>query len=108
MTCCFFRCDVIIHLFEDAQKITVQDDVCDCGAQIVTVEYRSEKSKLPKEATEMTGCVFCAEAFSKLVEKHKAVFRPKSNRGGRSGRGRGRGKPRQPKDKMAQLAAYFV
>lgn len=103
------RCDIIIHLFEDAQKITVQDDVCDCGAQLVSVEYRAEKSKLPREATEMSGCVFCAEPFSKLVEKHKAVFRPRGNRGGgRPSRGRGRGKPRQPKDKMAKLAAYFV
>lgn len=104
---------MIIHLFDDAQKILVQDDVCDCGAQLVLVEYRAEKSKLPKEATEMTGCVFCSEGFSKLVEKHKAVFNRPANKpggkpGGKSGRGRSRGKPRQPKDKMAQLAAYFV
>lgn len=101
---------MIIHLFEDAHKITVQDEVCECGAQQVNIEYRPEKTKLPKDATEMAGCVFCSEAFSKLVEKHKAVFRPRGNQrgGGRPGRGRGRGKARQPKDKMAQLAAYFV
>lgn len=60
----------------------------------------------------MTGCIFCSESFSKLVEKHKAVANRPVGRpnkpGGKGGRGRGRGKPRQPKDKMAQLAAYFV
>lgn len=34
------RCDVIIHLFENAHKVTVDTDVCDCGAQLVTVEYK--------------------------------------------------------------------
>lgn len=35
------RCDVIIHLFENAHKVMVEaDDVCDCGAQLVTVEYK--------------------------------------------------------------------
>lgn len=56
----------------------------------------------------MSGCIFCSEYFSKLVEKHKAIFKPRSNRPMGKGRGKGRGKPRQPKDKMAQLAAYFV
>ncbi|PSN57539.1 DNA topoisomerase 3-beta-1 [Blattella germanica] len=104
------RCDVIIHLFDDAQKVTVEDNVCGCGAQLVTVEYKQEKSKLPKEATEMSGCVLCSPCFTPLVEKHRAVSRPTGNRAprGRGGRGRSRGKPRPPKDKMAQLAAYFV
>lgn len=35
-----FRCDVIIHLFEDAQKVTVEETVCECGAQLITVEYK--------------------------------------------------------------------
>lgn len=34
------RCDVIIHLFENAHKVTVDTDTCDCGAQLVTVEYK--------------------------------------------------------------------
>lgn len=105
------RCDIIIHLFDDAQKITVEEDVCECGAQKVTVEYRQEKTKLPGDATEMNGCVFCSAHFAKLVDKHKAsISRPaRPFRGGKGG-GRGRGRPRgkQPKDKMAQLAAYFV
>lgn len=103
------RCDVIIHLFEDAAKVSVEDSVCECGAQNVSVEYKQEKSKLPGEATEMTGCVFCSSQFSSLVEKHRAVAsRPAGAGRGRGGRGKSRGKPRPPKDKMAQLAAYFV
>jgi DNA topoisomerase-3 len=34
------RCDVIIHLFDDAQKVTVEECVCMCGAQLVNVEYK--------------------------------------------------------------------
>lgn len=75
-----------------------------------------ERTKLPGEATEMSGCMFCSVEFSALVEKHRAVARtnrmtpgsraPRGRGRGRSGRS-GRGKAR-PKDKMAQLAAYFV
>lgn len=58
----------------------------------------------------MSGCVFCSPYFTPLVEKHRAVSRPPGSRAprGRGGRGRSRGRPRPPKDKMAQLAAYFV
>jgi hypothetical protein len=31
---------VIIHLFDDAQKVTVEEGVCVCGAQLVNVEYK--------------------------------------------------------------------
>lgn len=35
------HCDVIIHLFDNAHKVIVDTDVCDeCGAQLVTVEYK--------------------------------------------------------------------
>ncbi|XP_022920150.1 DNA topoisomerase 3-beta-1 [Onthophagus taurus] len=104
------RCDTIIHLFEDCQKITVENDVCDCGAQLVNVEYKSEKTKLPNDKKEMKGCIYCSPEFVNLVEKHKAVMNIRGNRvhRGRGGRGRGRPRPKQPKDKMAQLAAYFV
>lgn len=123
------RCDVIIHLFENAHKVTVDTDTCDCGAQLVTVEYKQvrkqylcwnehattypfwfqDKSKLPNEATEMSGCVFCTPAFAALVEKHRAVAsKPVVTRGRGHAKSRNRGKPKPPKDKMAQLAAYFV
>ncbi|XP_011298257.1 DNA topoisomerase 3-beta-1 [Fopius arisanus] len=102
------RCDVIIHFFENSHKVTVDTDVCDCGAQLITVQYKEDKSKLPNEATEMTGCVFCTPEFGPLVEKHRAVAsKPVMTRGRGHAKGRSRGKPR-PKDKMAQLAAYFV
>ncbi|XP_023029815.2 DNA topoisomerase 3-beta [Leptinotarsa decemlineata] len=107
------RCDTIINLFDDAQKITVLEDNCECGSQLVTVEYKQEKSKLPKGATEAKGCVFCYPDFSRLVDRPKVAVntRPRTFRGGKvtAGRGRGRaGRGKQPKDKMAQLAAYFV
>lgn len=76
------------------------------------MEFRlwfQDKTKLPNDATEMTGCVFCTEEFAPLVEKHRAVAsKPVALRGRGHAKGRHRGKPRPPKDKMAQLAAYFV
>ncbi|KAK9732417.1 hypothetical protein QE152_g12874 [Popillia japonica] len=106
------RCDIIINLFEDAQKIAVIDEeVCECGAQLVTVEYKSDKTKFADDRTEMSGCIFCSPHFSNLVEKHKAVSFARSNNrrpvrpNNRVTRGGARPKP---KDKMAQLAAYFV
>ena len=67
-------------------------------------------------STEHTGCVFCDPIFSSMVEmKYAQMRRGRGRGGGRGGRGRGRGgrgrggKGRgKPKDKMAQLAAYFV
>lgn len=35
------RCDVIIHLFDDAAKVSVEENVCECGAQTVSVEYKA-------------------------------------------------------------------
>lgn len=104
------RCDTIIQIFDDAQKVSVEENVCDCGAQLVTVEYKPEKSKLPDDADKKTGCVFCSDFFAKLVERKKAVnsIRPRQFRGKLAARGRGRAGKKQPKDKMAQLAAYFV
>ena len=60
------------------------------------------------------GCIYCNPELNALVEKSHAVMlrrRPAGGRGrgrGRGGRGRGGGGRKAPKDKMAQLAAYFV
>ncbi|RZF48966.1 hypothetical protein LSTR_LSTR003042 [Laodelphax striatellus] len=112
------RCDVIIQLFDDAHKVAVEEAVCEaCGAQLVSVEYKAEKTRLANEATEATGCVFCSAEFSSLVEKQRAVASRPAAVGVVRGAGGGGGasapksrsrKPRPPKDKMAQLAAYFV
>ncbi|CAN7994772.1 unnamed protein product [Ixodes hexagonus] len=110
------RCDVIVQLCEDARKVSVEDEQCEeCGSQVISVEYKLEKTKLPGAQTEAAGCIFCDVTLSCLVERHQAL-RPRNNyrrTGGAGGpggaRGRGRGKRRgKPKDKMAQLAAYFV
>lgn len=108
-------CDTIINLFDDAQKLTVCQETCDCGAQLVNVEFKKEKTKLPNNQTEMKGCVFCCADFSKLVNRPKSAVHAKPSRqfrGGKSavnrGGGRGRGRGGKPRDKMSQLAAYFV
>ncbi|XP_055640990.1 DNA topoisomerase 3-beta [Toxorhynchites rutilus septentrionalis] len=109
-------CDVIINCFDDAIKVNVEAESCDeCGAQQVTAIYKAEKTPFKNEVTEKKGCIFCFSDFIPLVEKHKAVEmrRGQNGRGrGRSVRGRGgkssRGRNKPPKDKMAQLAAYFV
>lgn len=117
---CCNKCDIIIHVFPDAQKVQVcTESNCDCGAQLIKVEYKEERTKLPRDLTELTACIFCNEDFAPLVEKIRAVpSRPargghhRSRGGGRGGKGKprggGGGKPKPPKDKMAQLAAYFV
>ncbi|XP_037933169.1 DNA topoisomerase 3-beta [Teleopsis dalmanni] len=111
------RCDVIINCFKGATKVTVEENKCNnCDAQLVTAIYKSDKTKFRDGTEEKNGCIFCSLEFSHLVEKHRAVSsRPVNIRsGGRAGRGNskiGRGGnrgSRQPKDKMAQLAAYFV
>ena len=112
------KCDIIVRLFEDAAKVTVmnEDNCPECDAQLMKVEYKEGKSKLADDKLEKEGCIFCDQELSQLVEKQHAVFMRKRNtasrgRGGRGrgrgGRGRGRGR-KAPKDKMSQLAAYFV
>ena len=76
------------------------------------VEYKEGKSKLPKERLSKEGCIYCDPDLNQLVEKSQAVLMRAKRTGAGRGRGRGRGgrgKGRKaPKDKMAQLAAYFV
>lgn len=92
----------------------------------MTVLYKSDQTKFKDGSDEKAGCVFCSADFIPLVEKHRAIStRPAQitnrGRGGNrgalnvttTGRGAGpigsRGNRRgPPKDKMAQLAAYFV
>lgn len=116
------RCDVIIRLFNDAAKVSVLDEknCSECDAQIMKVEYKEGKTKLEDGELTAEGCIYCDDKLSRLVEKHHAVLmrrRPNRQGMGRGGAGRGRGKPgrgrggkrgKVPKDKMAQLAAYFV
>lgn len=52
---------MIIHLFDDAQKVTVEEGACVCGAQRVTVEYRQVCLKEPVQYSAFVGgiCQFC-------------------------------------------------
>jgi DNA topoisomerase-3 len=83
------------------------------------VDYKEGKSKLHEGKTSAEGCIYCDAELSQLVEKHHAVLMKRrvnhqggggrgAARGGRGGRGRGGRGGKAPKDKMAQLAAYFV
>lgn len=60
----------------------------------------------------ISGCLFCDSIFSNLVQTKQvrtALKRLPTNRGRGRGKSRGRGRGRRmPKDKMSQLAAYFV
>lgn len=131
-------CDCIITIFDDAVKVTVDDDTCkECTGQLLSVIYKQEKTPFKDGIESMKGCIFCSPDFTPLVsfllifysnratcwliilpsflfcpqiEKNKAVEMRRLNTSSR-GKGksrRGRPKPKVPKDKMAQLAAYFV
>ncbi|XP_076113744.1 DNA topoisomerase 3-beta-1-like [Mytilus galloprovincialis] len=109
-------CNVVINFFDNAHKVSVSEDICeDCGSHIVNVDFSKGKTPLEGDETEHSGCVFCDPVFKPLVEKHHARMKRRggaSRTAGRGGRGRGgrsRGRGRgKPKDKMSQLAAYFV
>lgn len=106
------RCDVIMLVFDEAQKVNVDKKVCKCGAQLIRVEYKEEKTKLPGDRVEMTECMFCHPGLSALVKQQHAVSsKPAFHHGGRSTKNRRnvkKNKAKQPKDRMSQLAAYFV
>lgn len=111
------KCDVIVRIFEDAAKISVLPESCtECESQLLKVEYKEGKTKLPGEKISAEGCIYCNSDLNSLVEKSHAVLgkarRGVGRGGGRGGRGRGRGGRgrgrKAPKDKMSQLAAYFV
>ena len=37
----FYRCDVIVHLLEDAHRVSVEETTCECGAQMISTEYKA-------------------------------------------------------------------
>ncbi|XP_061621102.1 DNA topoisomerase 3-beta-1 isoform X2 [Phyllopteryx taeniolatus] len=94
--------------------IQVAQENCNaCDALLVTVDFNKARTPLPASETQHTGCVFCDSVFQDLVALKHATMRHPMHRGGgaRRGQGRGRGRrgpPKKPKDKMAELAAYFV
>lgn len=108
LACNNTRCTTVVTLFKHAHRITVSSEVCEeCGRYQLDVIFHKDKTPLENGETKRTGCIYCDEVFSKVVSLKKARLTVKSSRRGRGGRGRGRGR-RQPKDKMSQLANYFL
>lgn len=62
-------CDCIINIFDDAVKVTVEEDNCECGAQLMTAVYKQEKTPFPDGITDKKGCVFCSTEFAPLVRQ---------------------------------------
>ncbi|KAF0307218.1 DNA topoisomerase 3-beta-1 [Amphibalanus amphitrite] len=103
------RCDVVVSAFDQASLVAVMPDVCEqCGAYLVRVEYRPEKSRLPNRAAQLTGCAFCTAGLTQLVQLKHAQRSGGRPRGGQRGRGRGGGPDQPRRDKMAELAAFFM
>uniref|UniRef100_F6ST44 DNA topoisomerase n=2 Tax=Ciona intestinalis TaxID=7719 RepID=F6ST44_CIOIN len=103
------RCPTVVTLFQHAHRIGVTEETCEkCSAYELAVDFHKDKTPLENKETKHKGCIFCDQIFSSLIKlKHArlAVKRRPASKG--RGRGRGRGK-KPPKDKMSQLAAYFV
>lgn len=108
-------CNMLIHICDGAFRISVSDKECSCGSALLDVDFNKSSSPLPGSKTQHQGCIFCDSVLTPLVSMQHAASRHPMYRGGRGravrgkGRGRRRGRGRgQPKDKMSQLAAYFV
>ena len=108
------KCNLVIHVFEDAFRVSATDQECDCGTTLLNVDFNRSKSPLAGDKTQHQGCLFCDPVLSPLVKMSHAaskhpMYRGGRGRGGRRGSGGRRGKGRgRPKDKMSQLASYFV
>ena len=107
------KCNLLLHLCQDAVKLTVSDDVCQaCSAMQLSVEFHKDKTPLEGGKTSYAACMFCDDVLQGLVQWEHAVAKHPMHRrgggGGRKGRGGHRRKAAKPKDKMAALAAYFV
>lgn len=61
-------CDCIINIFDDAVKVSVEEETCECGSMLVTVVYKQEKTPFKDGITDRKGCVFCFNEFSPLVK----------------------------------------
>lgn len=108
------KCNLVVHVFEDAFRVSATDQGCECGTTLLNVDFNRTKSPLPNDKTQHLGCLFCDPLLAPLVKMSHAasrhpMYRGGRGRGGRRGRGSRRGKGRgRPKDKMSQLASYFV
>jgi len=107
-----------VKIFEGAHKVDVLDEACKtCETKILFCEFKSGKEpKALEGASTHKGCIFCDAIFSKLVSVRSATRARTAAQAGKSRRGRGRGRGgargggrgKPPRDKMSNLANYFV
>lgn len=72
-------CDCIINVFDDAVKVSVEEETCECGAQLVTAVYKQEKTPFADGVTDKKGCIFCSAEFSSLVRTKILIHLKPSN-----------------------------
>lgn len=118
LSCNNINCKVVVKIFEGAHKVDVLDEACKtCETKILFCEFKSGKEpKALEGASTHKGCIFCDAIFSKLVSVRSATRARTAAQAGKSRRGRGRGRGgargggrgKPPRDKMSNLANYFV
>mgnify|MGYP006890266430 CR=1 FL=1 len=40
-----YRCNVVINFFENAHKVSVSEEACDCGANLLEVDFSKVRMK---------------------------------------------------------------
>uniref|UniRef100_A0A914WQU9 DNA topoisomerase n=1 Tax=Plectus sambesii TaxID=2011161 RepID=A0A914WQU9_9BILA len=65
---CCNKCAVVVGVFEGATRVRVSPKQCDdCGAQLMSAEYKEGKTPLPESKTSYLGCVFCDEELGDII-----------------------------------------
>merc|ERR1712151_1026054 len=53
------RCNVIMSVCDDAVKVSVSEQECECGSALLEVEFQKSKTPAGVENNRHTGCPFC-------------------------------------------------
>ncbi|OZJ02901.1 hypothetical protein BZG36_04922 [Bifiguratus adelaidae] len=84
------ECNIVSSFLDTIKSVSIQkDEVCDCGATLLKVDFRENQNRESLE-----GCILCDEEMEALLETRFARRNVRSGRGGGRGR-RGRGKGRR-------------
>ncbi|XP_065835336.1 DNA topoisomerase 3-beta-1-like [Oscarella lobularis] len=89
------KCNVLIHLCENAFRVSKSSTPCDeCSSfYLVDVDFNKTNTPLSGGETRYQGCIFCDPVLNPLVQLHHAARQhPMYHRGRGRGRRRGRGR----------------